>query len=135
MSEKAEPLVTVIIPVRNNERTIGEVLKALGSQTYSNLEIIVIDGSSDDRTADIASQFDVKILTEEARGPNYARNLGIENAKGEFLLFIDGDCKPDSGWVERILKPFSSPKVGVVGGSINVWNSSSFLSFIVSSLV
>jgi len=127
MSKKPEPLVTVVLPVRNNEKTIGAVLEGLKSQTYRNIEVIVIDGSSEDRTVEIASKFNVKILKEDAKGPNYARNLGIKNARGEFIVFIDGDCKPDSQWVEKILGPLSDPKVGVVGGTIDVWNSSSYL--------
>jgi glycosyltransferase involved in cell wall biosynthesis len=127
MSKKSEPLVSVVVPVRNNERTIREVLEALKSQTYRNIEIIIVDGASEDRTVEIASQFDVKILIEDARGPNYARNLGVKNAKGEFISFIDGDCRPHATWIEKILGSFSDPKVGVVGGTINVWNSNSYL--------
>ncbi len=123
----AEPLVTVVIPVRNNESTIGKVLEALQSQTYRNIEIIVVDGASQDRTVETASRFNVKIITEEARGPNYARNLGVKDARGEFVIFIDGDCKPDARWVESLLGPLFDPKVGVVGGTIDVWNSSSYL--------
>jgi len=127
MSKKAEPLVSIVVPVRNNEMTIREVLEALESQTYGNLEIIVVDGASEDRTVEIASQFNVRILREEARGPNHARNLGVKNARGGFIVFIDGDCKPDPRWVEMILRPLSDPKVGVVGGTIDVWNSDSYL--------
>ncbi len=41
----------------------------------------------------------MRIMIEEARGPNYARNLGVRNASGEFVVFIDGHCKPDARWV------------------------------------
>lgn len=127
MSKKAKPLVSIVVPVRNNERTISEVLEALESQTYGNTEILLVDGASEDRTVEIASQFNVRIIKEDARGPNYARNLGVKNARGDFVAFIDGDCRPHATWIEKILGSFSDPKVGVVGGTIAVWNSSSYL--------
>lgn len=127
MSKKPEPLVTVVIPARNNEGTIREVLEAVHSQTYRNIEVVLVDGASEDDTVGIASHFGVKIIIEKAMGPNHARNLGIRNARGEFVAFIDGDCKPDARWIESLLEPLSNPKVGVVGGTIDVWNSGNYL--------
>jgi len=122
-----KPRTTVVVPVRNNEDTIAPVLQALTNQDYKNYEVIVVDGSSTDQTRDIATRYPVKILIEEGRGPNHARNLGVQNASGEIVAFIDGDCKPDKEWLKALVENFTSPEVGCGGGTIAVWNEKSYL--------
>jgi glycosyltransferase involved in cell wall biosynthesis len=122
-----KPRISVIVPVRNNEDTIAPVLQALLNQDQENYEVIVVDGSSTDQTRDIAARYPVKILVEEGKGPNYARNLGVQNASGEIVAFIDGDCKPDKGWLKALVENFASPETGCVGGTIAVWNGESYL--------
>lgn len=84
------PQVTVVVPTRNNERTIEECLKSVVAQTYRPLELIVVDNHSTDATVSIAQRYADAVLTA---GPERSaqRNLGIEQASGEWVLWLDSD--------------------------------------------
>lgn len=92
-----QPLISVIMPAYNSENTIGRAIESVLSQTYKNLELIVIDDNSTDKTAEIAESYSKAdsrvILLRNPRnlGVALSRNIGCRNAKGEFLAFIDSD--------------------------------------------
>ena len=96
------PLVSVILPVRNEERNIRTCLNSLINQTYKNYEIIVIDGNSTDNTRDIVldiknkSKTSIELLSEGMLptgwiGKSYANHIGANHAKGKWFLFTDAD--------------------------------------------
>lgn len=122
------PKISVVIPVKNGETTIGDCLRAIFSQTYSPFEVMVVDGHSTDRTVEIASKFPVKILYEDFGTVGGARQVGLENAEGEYVAFTDADCMPERDWLENLVKAFEDGYVGVGGGIRNVgdgvWGSS-----------
>ncbi len=98
--ESKSPFITVIMPVRNEERFIGEVLNELLKQDYpkDRYEIIVADGESTDRTHEIVKEIarsnsQVILLSNPGLLPSSGRNLGFKNGKGDFFLVIDGHCK------------------------------------------
>ncbi|MBE9158244.1 glycosyltransferase family 2 protein [Nodosilinea sp. LEGE 06152] len=108
------PLVSVIIPVFNDEAGLYRCLEALSQQTYQAvcLEIIVVDNGSDSlegvkRLAD--SYKNVKLVQEQTPGSYAARNRGIALAQGDILAFTDADCIPDLAWIERGLTYFRQP--------------------------
>lgn len=85
-------LVSVIIPVLNAERFLGDALASVDAQTYPHLEIIVIDGPSTDATARIAQSFPrVRYLKQTGTGMWNAVNEGIQGARGEFVAMISSD--------------------------------------------
>jgi glycosyltransferase involved in cell wall biosynthesis len=86
----AEPLVTVVVPTRNSGRTLEACLDSIRSQSYKNIEIVVVDNCSRDNTCLIARQYTEKIFQV---GPERSaqRNYGAEHATGEYLLFPDSD--------------------------------------------
>ncbi len=91
--------VSVILPVRNEERFINRVLEDLREQNYSKdkIEIIVVDGMSEDKTVSEAEKFTddfprYRILENPGKLSSRARNIGIRAATGKYLLFIDGHC-------------------------------------------
>ncbi|MEM1582869.1 MAG: glycosyltransferase [Candidatus Bathyarchaeia archaeon] len=87
-----EPLVSIIIPTFNSGKTIELCLKSITEQTYKNIETIIVDNYSSDNTVEKAKQYNAKIIIRRLeRSP--ARNLGAEEAKGEYLLFIDSDME------------------------------------------
>ena len=91
-----EKLVSVIIPAYNIEDYIGRCLDSIISQTYKNLEIIVVDDGSRDHTGDILDNYAkkdrrIKVIHKENGGVSSARNKGIEAAEGDYIGFIDGD--------------------------------------------
>ncbi len=91
------PLVSVIIPAFNSEKYIEQAINSAISQTYQNLEIIVVDDGSTDRTLEIVKQLSEKdnrikyFSIPPAGRPSVPRNFGIQKANGEFIAFLDSD--------------------------------------------
>lgn len=86
------PLVSVIIPCYNHGRYLPEAFKSVWSQHYPNTEIIVVDDGSTDNTREITkNSAGVKYIHQNNKGLSAARNTGIKNSKGEFLIFLDAD--------------------------------------------
>ncbi len=106
------PKISVVIPIRNEERFIAQTLRFLQKQDYprEKLEIIVVDGDSDDRTVDvvreIAAEDDrIKLLGNSKRLSSAARNIGAKNATGEVITYIDGHTYIDN---DQLLKNIAS---------------------------
>jgi len=89
-----KPLVSVIIPAYNSARYISRAISSAIAQTYKDIEILVVDDGSTDRTADIVRSFGdprIKYFYQENRGQGAARNNGIRISKGEYVTFLDSD--------------------------------------------
>ncbi|MEM3641040.1 MAG: glycosyltransferase family A protein [Candidatus Bathyarchaeia archaeon] len=94
------PLVSVIIPTRNSQRTISQCLKSIENQTYKKTETIVIDRYSTDETVQTALQFKAKVFTLNCER-SAAKNLGVKKANGEFVFFLDSDMELNPKTVEE----------------------------------
>lgn len=95
-SEDGTPLVTVVIPVYNVEKYIGDCLSTVIDQTYRNLEILCVNDGSPDDSVRIISEYQkedkrIVILNKENGGLSSARNYGIEHASGKYIVFLDSD--------------------------------------------
>jgi glycosyltransferase involved in cell wall biosynthesis len=101
--ENGSPLVSVVIPAYNRAGIIGETIENVFAQTYSNIELIVIDdGSTDDTVAVLKSYGDrIRWAVQENAGPAAARNHGIRLAKGEIVAFQDSDDSWHPTKIER----------------------------------
>jgi len=121
--------VSVVIPAYNAARTIGEAVAHSLSQTKGRLqvELIVVDDGSTDDTAAIAESAGATVIRQRNAGPAAARNRGWESATGTFICFTDSDCIPTAGWLENLLDGFTDSHVGVVAGSYEIANPSSWL--------
>ena len=88
-----QPLVSCIVPVWNGEKYLGEALDSILNQTYPQIEIVVIDDGSTDRTQDILASYGERVIAirQAQAGPAVARNVGIERATGAFVAFLDSD--------------------------------------------
>ncbi len=91
-----QPLVSIIVPVYNGERSIERCLRSIQNQSYKNLEVIVVNDGSTDHTEKIIEKYaasDARFLavTKENSGVSESRNLGIKAAGGEYFQFVDGD--------------------------------------------
>jgi len=91
-----EKKVSVIIPVYNVEVYLTECLHSVVNQTFQDIEIILVDDGSTDRSPEIMKAFAekddrIKIITQPNRGVSTARNVGVRQAKGEYILFVDSD--------------------------------------------
>jgi glycosyltransferase involved in cell wall biosynthesis len=100
------PIVSVVIPVYNEERDIEACLNSLHDQTYSPLEIIIVDDGSKDHTVKILKKLKgFKYYLEKHRGPGYARNKGVLKTKGEIIVFVDADMTFERKFIEKLTKP------------------------------
>jgi glycosyltransferase involved in cell wall biosynthesis len=86
-----EGLVSVIVPAYNADAFIDEALDSAFAQDFRPLEVIVVDDGSTDRTAEIASQYDVQLVRQANGGPAAARNAGLARARGEYIAILDAD--------------------------------------------
>jgi glycosyltransferase involved in cell wall biosynthesis len=118
------PLVSVLIAVYNEERRLAQCLASLLAQTYPSIEIIVIDDGSTDRTLEVAAQFPtVRSLPQKHFGKARAVNHGASKAKGEVLLFLDGDMYFDPRYVELLVAPIlAGTQIGSCHGTERVAN-------------
>ena len=112
--------ISVIIPVKNEEKKIERCLEAVYNQTLKPFEVIVVDGHSADKTVENARQFPVKIIYEDYGTVGGARQVGVANAEAEYIAFTDADCIPERNWLENLVMGFDEGIVGVGGGTRNV---------------
>ena len=91
-----EPLVTVVVPIYNVEKYLDRCLKFIVSQTYRNLDIILVDDGSPDRCPQMCDEWEkkdsrIRVVHKVNAGLGMARNTGIEHSRGEFIFFFDSD--------------------------------------------
>ncbi len=101
------PLISVVIPTYNEERYIGDLLESIKQQTYNNYEIIVIDYNSNDNTLKICKSYNAKIFNTNKPGVSAAKNVGIKNASGDIIAFIDADYILSKNVFEEVVKTFN----------------------------
>ena len=116
--EESPPLVTVVIPCYNQAHFLGEAIGSVLNQSYRNFEIIVVDDGSTDNTSEVASHYEeVRLVRQENRGLAGARNRGLGEANGEFLVFLDADDRLLPGALEAGLGRFeANPECAFVSG-------------------
>jgi glycosyltransferase involved in cell wall biosynthesis len=112
---KNEPLVSIIIPTYNSGRTLAKCLASIKSQTYKNVEIIVVDNFSTDKTQDIANDYGAEVLQLKSERTR-AKNFGTRRAKGEYVCFIDSDMELDEKVIGECVGLIK--KDGRIGGMI-----------------
>ncbi len=125
------PLVSVIVPGKNEGKHLPALAQSLREQTYSKLELIVVDDGSDDDTPIIGRRLKRQglirhfIRNEERGGKASAANTALVFARGRFIVHLDADLHLEPDSIERILVPFFlDPSIGMVGGDIRVRNAS-----------
>lgn len=124
-----EPLVSIIIPGKNEGEHIYKLAVSLREQTYHNFEVIVIDDGSDDMTPVIGANLknlgfiNMFIRNDVRGGKASAANLGMRFAKGKYIVHLDADCSYDRDAIENVLIPFYQyENIGAVGGNVQVRN-------------
>lgn len=98
-------MISVVIPLYNKEKSIEQSLRSVLSQSYDDFEIVIVDdGSTDDSVAVVEAMNDprIRLIKQENGGPSKARNTGVKNAKGEWILFIDADDDLLPGAIEYL---------------------------------
>src|SRR2546423_1059827 len=117
----ADPLVTVIVPCYQSERTVRQCLTAIiNQQTSVRFEVIVVDSSSDQTARIVESEFpSVRLIHLDQRTfAGAARNVGIRATRAPFCLMIDSDCIAESDLIERAIARHREGNYAAVGGSL-----------------
>lgn len=103
LEARNNPLVSVVVTTRNEERNIENCLKSVMAQTFKNVELIVVDNFSEDRTVEIARKYGAKVYL---KGPERStqRNYGAKMSSGEYLLYLDADMILNPTLIEDCVK-------------------------------
>ena len=83
--------LSIIVPTLNECRYLPILLDSIKKQAYTDYEIIISDGSSEDNTVEVAKRYQCRIVVDKRKGPGYGRNQGARIASGQYLLFLDAD--------------------------------------------
>lgn len=113
MKTKKFPLVSVIVTTKNEAGNIGRFFKSIISQTYKNIELIVVDNNSSDETVSISKKYTKKVFNY---GPERSaqRNYGAKKSKGIYLLFLDADMELSSNVIENCVKALQKMNVKIL---------------------
>ena len=124
------PLVTILVPGKNEGKHIYKLTMSLKEQTYRNYEVIIVDDGSDDSTPLICTDLerrgliDLYLRLNERGGKASAANFGAYYAKGKYIVHLDADSSLDRDAIEKILLPFyMDPDIKAVGGCVKVRNN------------
>jgi len=114
--------VSIIVPVRNEEHSIRPLLDCLLGQSRRPDEIVITDGGSTDRTAEIIEAYiergePIKLIRERAALPGRGRNIAIAHSSNEWLAFTDAGIRPDKEWLAELIKRAQEKGVDVVYGA------------------
>ncbi|NCU34011.1 glycosyltransferase family 2 protein [Candidatus Saccharibacteria bacterium] len=104
-----KPTYSIIIPVYNAAKTISKIIESIVNQEYKNIELILVNDGSKDSSAEIIKQYAkkdqrIKLISQTNGGPSSARNNGLKNASGKFIIFCDADDEINGNNLAKILK-------------------------------
>lgn len=114
-----QPLISVIIPVYNVEQYLSQCLESVINQTYSKLEIICVDDASTDESLEILNQFAeddhrVQVIEKKNEGVSQARNVGLQAATGQYIMFVDADDWIEQDTCKKALEAMNGNKADIV---------------------
>lgn len=112
--------ISIIVPVYNSEKTLKRCVDSLICQTYSNIEIILVDDGSTDNSSAICKEYEkidsrIMNITKNNEGVSTARNVGLDRASGEFIMFCDSDDWVVADWCEKMKKQYVSNNLVMSG--------------------
>lgn len=102
------PLISIIVPVYKAESTLNKCADSLLNQTYSNIEVVLVDDGSPDNSPSICDEITkldnrVKTIHIPNGGVSNARNIGMQNAVGDYLCFVDSDDYVDANYIQNFV--------------------------------
>lgn len=126
-------LVTIVVPVYNVEKYLDRCLLSLVNQSYKNIEILLIDDGSLDSSGKKCDEWSkkdtrIKVIHKENSGLGFARNTGIDNAKGDYLCFCDSDDSLHEDAIQKCIDTFIEYDADVVNFGFNYINSEMIIS-------
>lgn len=116
---KKEYLVSVVIPIYNAQNFLDKCLDSVLKQTYTNLEVILVNDGSTDNSFELCKNYEeadsrIKLIDCQNGGPSKARNIGIENVTGEFIFFIDADDWIEQTTIEQLIEEYDINKTDLI---------------------
>ena len=110
---------SIVVSIYNIEKYISKCIESIINQTYTNIELILVDDGSKDSSGSICDSYAlkdnrIKVIHKQNAGLGMARNTGLENATGDYILFIDGDDFIDLKLLETVNKYLSDKKYDIV---------------------
>ena len=119
---RSPPTVSVVIPTHNRARQVVSCVRAVLTQPYQDLEVLVADDHSRDDTVTLLREVEddrLQVLeTDTNSGPSAARNRAVQVARGEVVFFVDDDVIVDPDWLENGIRYFSDPAVAGIEGKV-----------------
>jgi len=128
-SVRYNPLVSVVIPAWNEEVGVTNSINSLIKNTYQNIEVIVVDDGSQDKTSQVVKatinsnpnkNISIKLFQKENGGKGSALSFGIEKANGEIIVTMDADSAYEKHAIERIVEYFKDPEIDAIVGNVKV---------------
>ena len=123
-NETVSNLISVVVPVYNAEKYLHLCIESIITQTYKEIEIILINDGSTDKSGEICEKCAVndkriRVIHTENQGPAAARNIGIENSIGDFIFFIDSDDTIENEAFHLLLENYNQYKADITIGNFN----------------
>ena len=121
----ATDLVSIIVPVYNSEQYLHRCLESIINQNYKNIEILLIDDGSTDNSGRICDEYAhndhrIKIIHTKNNGPASARNIGIDNSKGEFIFFLDSDDSIENNAISLLMENYNQYRADMTIGDFEI---------------
>lgn len=122
-----QPSISIIVPIWNTEKYLRRCLTSLVKQTEKNIEIVCVNDGSPDNSLEIIKEFAardprIKVVDQKNQGVAVARNVGLQNATGKYIMWCDSDDEYLPTMCEKMLKAIETQKVDMVVSAINVIN-------------
>lgn len=123
-----EPLISVIVPVHNGAACLEKCIESIAAQDYEELEILVINDGSTDATAEICNRLcrqyeNLRVIELPDLGVSMARNQGLEQAKGDYISFVDADDRLRPGMLRRLYETLRETESDMAGCQFAVWGT------------
>ncbi|HRO64719.1 MAG TPA: glycosyltransferase family 2 protein [Candidatus Dojkabacteria bacterium] len=133
--QEYNPLVTVIVPAHNEEKTLLRNIKSVAASTYKYIELIIVNDSSTDATKRIACKFQreyfgVKVVDVQVRGKAKALNLGLKYANGTLVMCLDADSMLSPNAIENAVKEFRDENLVALSANVKILADKGFLNLL-----
>lgn len=121
-----QELISIIVPIYKVEKYLNKCIESILNQTYSNLEIILIDDGSPDKCGEICDFYKnkdsrIKVIHKKNEGVSKARNIGLDISKGKYIMFVDSDDYIDKNMIKELRKLITEQSADIaIGGVIDV---------------
>lgn len=111
-----QPLISVIIPCYNYANYVGKAVASVETQSYKNVEIVVVNNGSTDNSLEVLRAMGnrIRLVDQENKGQSGARNSALQEVRGEFVAFLDADDTWHPSKLEKQMRLFQDPEVGLV---------------------